>query len=114
MSSWRAHGMRAWLLQRLTAVYITIFFLSLLSIFVFKPFDDYLSWREFIAQPLVNIATIFFFLAVLYHAWVGLRDVVIDYIPNFTLRMLALMLIMLFLFAMGVWACMILISVVVL
>ncbi len=112
MSGWRAHGMRAWLMQRLTAVYVALFFVSMLLLFVLHPFADYASWRQFMSMPVVNIATVFFFLGLIYHAWVGLRDVVIDYISQFTLRMITLMVVTLSLIALGIWAFMVLVTVV--
>jgi len=104
-------GLRAWLLQRVSAVYLAGFFIFLLLHFALDPHPDYASWRAWIAQPLVAIAFAGFVLALLVHAWVGLRDVVLDYIHALALRMLTLMLIAFLLIATAFWALRVLILV---
>jgi len=75
----QAHGLRDWLLQRVTAVYLG-------------------------GQPLVAIASAGFILAMLLHGWVGIRDVIFDYIHSVSLRLMLLSLIGLLLVACGFWA----------
>lgn len=79
-------GLRAWLVQRFTAVYMLLFLAFALFHFAFDPPDTYLAWREWIAGPLVLVATALFFVTLLLHAWVGLRDVAIDYVRPLRLR----------------------------
>lgn len=110
--SWRAQGMRTWILQRLTAVYMVLYLL----VFTFYLFSlstlSYSVWRDMFTNPVVNIATFFFFFSILYHAWVGVRDILIDYLPWAPLRFLVWSLMTFTLIALGVWAAMILYSVV--
>ena len=98
------YGLRSWLLQRLTAVYLFIYILYFLVNLLFDPWWDYQQWRGWLAHPAVNIATLLFFAALLLHAWVGLRDIVIDYIQPLAVRFVALVLIGTALLAMGGWA----------
>ncbi|VAW74254.1 hypothetical protein MNBD_GAMMA14-398 [hydrothermal vent metagenome] len=83
-----AQGLRAWLLQRFTAVYLAIYFLTVLVIFLTHGDWDYATWRDWMGQPVMGVATVLFTLAVLLHVWVGVRDVLIDYIHAAWLRLM--------------------------
>ena len=104
-------GLRPWLLQRVSAVYLAGFFIFLLLHFAFYPHPDHASWRAWIAQPLIAIAFAGFVLALSVHAWVGLRDVVLDYVNPVGLRMLTLTLIAVLLIGSAFWALRVLILV---
>ncbi len=107
-----AQGMRAWLLQRLSGAYVGLYMVIALFIIGAEPGLDYMRWHELLSQPLVSIATLLFFLFLLIHAWVGIRDVLLDYIQLQALRFSILMVLALGLLTMGIWVSMILFSVV--
>ena len=101
--TWRASGFRAWLFQRLTAVYMALFLLWFaLSALVNSP-DNYQEWKAWIGGGATATAMALFFLALLYHAWVGMRDIFIDYLHSFTVRLCALSVLALSLFFMAIW-----------
>jgi succinate dehydrogenase / fumarate reductase membrane anchor subunit len=83
-------GLRAWVVQRFTAVYMLLFCVFALSHFVFNPPHSYTEWHEWVSIPSVQAMTATFFAALLMHAWVGLRDVVMDYVNPLPLRMTVL------------------------
>ncbi|TCK18400.1 succinate dehydrogenase / fumarate reductase membrane anchor subunit [Thiogranum longum] len=83
-----AQGLRAWLLQRFTAIYLAIYFVSVLTVFFTRDNWDYVQWHSWLSQPLMGISTVLFLLAVLLHVWVGVRDVLIDYIHVAWLRLM--------------------------
>jgi len=104
--------MRTWLLQRLTAIYMLLYGIGF-AIYIAKyAAVDYSSWRSLFVTPVANIATLIFFLSILYHAWVGVRDILIDYIKWSPLRFLLWIMVTTLLIALGVWVTMILYSVV--
>lgn len=103
MSSRRATGFRAWVLQRVTAIYIGLFTLILLWRLVAMPPADYLEWREWAAAPWVNIGLLLFALSVLLHAWVGVRDILVDYVHPLLARLALLSLTGFGLVACGLW-----------
>jgi succinate dehydrogenase / fumarate reductase membrane anchor subunit len=70
------------------------------------------TWQGLFSNPLVNIATGFFFFSMLYHAWVGVRDILIDYVQWGVLRFSLWVLVTAGLSAMGVWTVMILFRIV--
>lgn len=110
--SWRAQGMRTWIMQRLTAVYMLVYLLMFLGYLTKIGTMDFVTWRTFFVHPFTNIATGFFFFSLLYHAWVGLRDILIDYVHWGPLRFVMWVVITAGVSALGVWTIMILTSVV--
>ena len=96
-------GLRAWLVQRASAVYLLLFILFFIGRFLFAPPHDFESWRAWVAQPAVAIAMLAAFAALLFHAWVGLRDVMLDYVKPVALRAPALALLAGALLAIGLW-----------
>lgn len=83
-------GLQAWIVQRFTAVYMLLFCVLALLYFVFNPPHSYYEWRAWVSTPFVLIMTALFFVALLLHAWVGLRDVVMDYVNPLPLRITVL------------------------
>jgi succinate dehydrogenase hydrophobic membrane anchor protein len=65
-------GLRAWLVQRASAVYMLFFLIFMLGHFLFAPFSSYLSWRNWVLSPAVSVAFSIFFAALLSHVWVGI------------------------------------------
>ena len=99
----RASGLKAWLLQRITAVYLLLFTaISGLWVITHQPIT-YTAWKSWIANPLISLSLLLFFLALLLHAWVGIRNVLIDYIKPVSLRLLLLSLFAFGLIGSGFW-----------
>lgn len=101
--SWRASGFRAWLIQRISAVYLAVY----VSMFILHVMLDapasYQAWREWMDLPFIAVTTTVFFAALLIHAWVGLRDVIMDYVHPPVMRFILLVSVAGGLFAMGLW-----------
>jgi succinate dehydrogenase / fumarate reductase membrane anchor subunit len=98
------HGLRDWLLQRITAVYLACFLLYLMLHFFNQPRPTFQQWHAWITHPVMSVASAVFILALLVHGWVGLRDIVLDYVHSLRLRLLMLTLIALMLTGCGLWA----------
>lgn len=101
-------GMRIWLSQRITAVVMAAYsVLLVIAICIVKP-TDYVAWHAFASHLLFSIPTFLFFICLSIHAWVGVRDVLRDYIFNQTLRGYLQILVDLLLVAYVVWLAIIL------
>ncbi len=97
-------GLRAWIVQRATAVYVGLFVLYLLFHFAGDAPGSFEEWRAWIRQPGISVSWALFFAALLLHAWVGMRDVVLDYVHNTALRLVVLLAVAGFLLGQGFWA----------
>ena len=73
-------GWLAWIVQRASALYMLAFLVAGLLWFLLDPPGSHPAWRARMAGVGTGIATAAFFAALLAHAWVGLRDVVLDYV----------------------------------
>ena len=79
------------------------FILFLLTHFIVDPPRSYVAWHDWISSPGINVVTSVFAAALLAHAWVGVRDVVMDYVHPVALRVLVLSLLVLYFTGLGVW-----------
>ncbi|MEM6406385.1 MAG: succinate dehydrogenase, hydrophobic membrane anchor protein [Pseudomonadota bacterium] len=102
--SWKASGFKAWAWQRATAVYIGLFGLYLIISLLFAAPENYTAWQAWFAGPVMQITSLLFVLAILLHAWVGIRDICIDYVKPIAVRAGLLMLLALSLILYGLWA----------
>jgi succinate dehydrogenase / fumarate reductase membrane anchor subunit len=100
----RYPGMRFWLLQRITATYMTVYLLILLFYFLMAKPVDYTTWMAFNSPWWWRILNVVFYASLCIHAWIGVRDVFRDYVPNLTLRHYLQMLVELMLFASLAWS----------
>jgi succinate dehydrogenase / fumarate reductase, membrane anchor subunit len=96
-------GLRAWLVQRVTAVYMLLFIVFFLAHFIVDPPHSYQAWHGWMMSSSASVITAVFFAALLAHAWVGVRDVILDYVHPIAFRVCVLVLLGVGLTAMGVW-----------
>lgn len=101
-------GQQAWLVQRITAVYLAVFVLVALGLMLVGP-DSAAQWRSWVAHPVGLLLIAFFYVALLWHAWIGVRDVFVDYLHVFWVRMTAYVLLLMFLLGSGIWVARVLI-----
>ena len=98
-----ATGLRAWLLQRVSAVYMLLFIVYVLGHFTVGPPGSHFEWRGWLLSPAVSIGSFLFFAALLAHAWVGLRDVTMDYVHRPGTRVFILVVLSGALLMLGAW-----------
>ncbi|HEV7913700.1 MAG TPA: succinate dehydrogenase, hydrophobic membrane anchor protein, partial [Albitalea sp.] len=99
------YGTRDWLAQRVTAVLMAVFTLVLLvQLFLTRGPMGYDKWAGiFVPQPMkmLTFATI---VGLLYHVWVGMRDVLMDYVKPVGIRLTLQMLVIVWLLGCAGWA----------
>ena len=81
------YGLTDWLLQRLTAVLMATYTLLLLGIVLWNSGIDYALWRALFANAAFLLASFLFMVALLYHAWIGVRDIYMDYVKPVGVRL---------------------------
>lgn len=95
--SFQAKGLQAWLFQRVSGAFMALYILYVSGVMMMTDQMTYQIWYGWLAHPVMNTATGLFGLQLAIHAWVGMRDIVLDYIPNDSLRLLTLTAISFFL-----------------
>ena len=82
------YGLRDWLAQRGTAALMALFTLVLLAQVIFsKGPIGYDKWSGIFASQWMKVLTFVVILALLYHVWVGMRDIWMDYIKPVSVRL---------------------------
>ena len=92
------YGLRDWLVQRVTAVIMVAYAVIILSVMAGLPRMDYWQWKVMWQTPVVRYATVLFMASLLLHAWVGMRNIFMDYVQDPALRL------MLYVFVIGALA----------
>ncbi len=82
------YGLRDWLAQRVTACLMALFTLLVLAQVIFtKGPIDYTKWAGIFSAQWMKVLTFTIIVALLYHVWVGMRDIWMDYIKPVALRL---------------------------
>lgn len=84
-------GTGTWLMQRATAVALSVALPGLMIHFILALPVDFAGWQALFAPLWMRVLLLLTALALALHAWVGVRDVLMDYI-HFTGLRLALYL----------------------
>lgn len=80
------YGLRDWMVQRATAIIMAIYTIIFAVVVAGTGGKGFDAWRAVFAGGFMKFTTFVFFVALFYHAWVGIRDVWMDYVPPVGLR----------------------------
>ena len=105
------YGFRDWLAQRVTAIVMAVYTVILLVAFLTGQNFTYEGWAGLFSRQWFKLFSLVTFLALYYHAWVGLRDIWMDYVKNAGLRLLLQLATIFWLIACAAWTVQILWSV---
>jgi succinate dehydrogenase / fumarate reductase membrane anchor subunit len=82
------YGLRDWLAQRVTGVLMALFTLIVLAQVIFtKGAIGYAKWAGIFSAQWMKTLTFVVIISLLYHAWVGLREILMDYIKPVSVRL---------------------------
>lgn len=81
------YGLKDWIAQRITAVLMVLYILIFAICAFSLPDTSYTAWRGLFAGGVMRVATLVFFLALFYHAWIGVRDLFMDYVGSAGIRL---------------------------
>lgn len=98
------YGWQDWLAQRVTAVIMVLFSAVIIGFFMFKSGVNYAEWKELFRSQLFRILALLFLFSVYYHAWIGIKDVLMDYVKPAGVRVTLQVAVLLFLLACSIWS----------
>lgn len=82
------YGLRDWLVQRVTAALMVLFtLLVLVQVMFTRGPIGYESWAGIFAPQWMKVITFAVIVALIWHIWVGMRDIWMDYIKPVWLRL---------------------------
>ncbi len=100
------YGLRDWLAQRVTAALMALFTILLLAqVLWVKGPVGYDLWAGIFAAQWMKVLTFTVIIALIWHVWVGMRDIWMDYVTSsVALRLVLQMFTMVWLVGCGGWA----------
>jgi succinate dehydrogenase / fumarate reductase membrane anchor subunit len=81
------YGMRDWLSQRITAVLMAIYTVVLIVQVLMPGEMGYDKWAGIFSAQWMKLLSLVVFVALAWHAWVGVRDIWMDYVKSVALRL---------------------------
>ena len=98
------YGLRDWLIQRITAVIMVIYTFVITGYLIIQPAIDYNAWTLLFSSNVVRTFTLLFLLCIFYHAWIGVRDIVMDYVKPAAVRLFLYVLVIITLMLYVIWS----------
>jgi succinate dehydrogenase / fumarate reductase membrane anchor subunit len=98
------YGLRDWLAQRVTAVLLAVYAVVLGVYAVFALPAGYDAWARLFVPLWMKVATLVVILALIYHVWVGMREIVMDYIKPTWIRLGLYVFVIVWLAACAAWS----------
>ena len=88
------YGLKDWLIQRISAVYMIVYVVLLTAVMFTSSPQDYVDWKAIFSHQWLRITTVLFLVCLFWHAWVGMRNILMDYVHatriRFTLQILVI------------------------
>ena len=80
------YGLKDWIVQRATAIYMALFSAVFVFCLLGLPEFSFSNWVELFSKASVRFFGLLFVLALCYHAWIGVRDILMDYVKPVGVR----------------------------
>jgi len=97
------YGTRGFLLQRFTAVVMAVYTIVAFCCWLYRAPSGYADYRSMFSGAF-GVFTLLALAALLYHAWIGMRDILIDYVKPLGVRLTAQFLVATVLVFYLLWA----------
>jgi len=97
------YGLRDWLAQRVTALVMAVYSVILAIVLLSAQPITYAVWHELFANGWMRVATLLFAASLAWHAWVGMRDILMDYVKPDGLRLALQVMVLLSLAGYAGW-----------
>lgn len=98
------YGLRDWLIQRVSAVIMAAGSIALAIYLLLHPHLGYDGWTALFSSTAVRSFALLFLLSLYYHAWVGVRDIAMDYVKPAGVRLAIHVLVILALLLYAIWS----------
>jgi succinate dehydrogenase / fumarate reductase, membrane anchor subunit len=98
------YGLRDWLMQRITSVVMAAYVVFFVVWVLVCPPAGYADWKAMFAPQWMRVITLLFLVSLFLHAWVGVRDIYMDYINSAALRLTLQVLTIVALIGYTIWS----------
>ena len=97
-------GLKEWVVQRGTAVLMVLSIAAWAVSYMYSSPSGYAEWSAFMDGSWMRVVTFLFVVSLAWHAWIGGRDICMDYIKHDGLRMVKQFGLIVWLAACVVWS----------
>lgn len=101
-------GLKDWVIQRITAVFLGAYFLFILGFIFLHPNLDFSQWYLLFQKGSVQLATLIAILSLAFHAWIGLWTITTDYVHATGIKLAVLSVVGIAILLFVVWGVLIL------
>ena len=98
------YGLRDWLSQRVTAALMALFTLVVVVQVLLPGEMGYDKWAGIFSRQWMKVLTFVVIVSLLWHAWVGMRDVWMDYVKPVVVRLVLQVFTIVWLVGCAGWA----------
>ena len=98
------YGLRDWIAQRATAVIMALYSVLLVAVLLLVRPSTFEAWQAVFANGVMKFLTFLFFVSLFYHAWIGVRDLWMDYVKPTGIRLSLHVLTITLLVGYAAWA----------
>ncbi len=81
------YGLKDWIAQRATAVVMAVYSVLIAAVLLIVQPSSFEAWQGIFANGVIKFLTFLFFVSLFYHAWIGVRDIWMDYVKPTGLRL---------------------------
>ena len=96
-------GLTDWLLQRITASILIVYTIVIVYEISTTELASFEGWVGIFSQVWMKVLTVLASIALIYHAWVGIREIWIDYVKPVKIRISLQIFSIGWLVGCGVW-----------
>ncbi|HSN21417.1 MAG TPA: succinate dehydrogenase, hydrophobic membrane anchor protein [Usitatibacter sp.] len=81
------YGTGNWLVQRITALVMAAYIAIAVPYALWRAPASHAQWKALFAGGFFRLATMLFLASLIWHAWIGMRDILIDYVHHYAMRL---------------------------
>ena len=81
------YGLKDWIIRRARAVIMAVYSVILAAVLLIARPSTFEAWQGIFANGVIKFLTFLFFVSLFYHAWIGIRDIWMDYVKPTGLRL---------------------------
>lgn len=81
------NGVHDYVLVRASAIVLTLYIIYMVGFFAFTDELTYEIWRDFFASSFTKVFTLLALFSILIHAWIGMWQVLTDYVKPLAIRL---------------------------
>lgn len=86
-SAFGRNGVHDFILVRATAIVLTLYIIYMVGFFALSDDLTYATWTGFFSSAFTKVFTLLALLSTLIHAWIGMWQVLTDYVKSVALRL---------------------------